>query len=109
MFVDLKNAFDRIPRKAVEWALQRQVVPENLVKLVMILYADSKSRVRVTGGQLEEFSTNICVHQCSARRHLLSILVIGEATKECRGDDIQELLNADDLALTAETKEEAEQ
>ena len=47
IFVDLEKAFDKIPRKAIEWALRRQLVPELLVQMVMILYEDSKSRVRV--------------------------------------------------------------
>ena len=109
VFVDLEKAFDRIPRKAIEWALRRQLVPEHLVKLVMMLYTDSKSRVRVAGELSEEFPINVGVHQGSALSPLLFILVMDEATKECRGDEIWELLYADDLVLTAETKEEAEQ
>ena len=38
VFVDLEKAFDRIPRKAIEWAPRRQLMPEHLV---MMLYADS--------------------------------------------------------------------
>ena len=49
------------------------------------------------------------VHQRSALSPLLFILVMDEATKECRGNEIWELLYADDLELTAEAKEEAEQ
>ena len=75
----------------------------------MILYADSKSRLRLAAGMSEEFRINVGVHQGSALSPLLFILVIDEATKECRVDEIWELLYADDLALTAETKEEAEQ
>ena len=36
-FVDLEKAFDRIPRKAIEWGLRRQLVPENLVTEEMML------------------------------------------------------------------------
>ena len=75
----------------------------------MMLYTNSKSRVRVAGGLSEEFPINVGVHQGSALSPLLFILVMDEATKECRGDEMWELLYADDLVLTAETKEEAEQ
>ena len=37
---------------------------------------------------------------------LLFIIVMEEATKECRKGDLWELLYADDLVLTAEIKEE---
>ena len=30
--VDLKNAFGRVPRKVVEWAMRRKVIPETLVE-----------------------------------------------------------------------------
>ena len=45
VFVDLEKAFDRIPRKAIEWALRRQLVPELLVQKIMLLYEDSRTRV----------------------------------------------------------------
>ena len=46
------------------------------------------------------------VHQGSALSPLLFILVMEEATKACKIGDPWELLYADDLVLTAETKEE---
>ena len=39
VFVDLEKAFERVPRKAVEWAFQREKIPERLVKILMCLYA----------------------------------------------------------------------
>ena len=66
MFVDSEKAFDRIPRKAIEWARRRQHVPEYWVKLVMMPYAVSKSSFRVVGVLLEEFSINVGVHQGSS-------------------------------------------
>ena len=56
VFVEFEKSFYRIPRKAIEWGLRRQLVPENFVKLVMILFADSKSRVRVAGDCLKDSS-----------------------------------------------------
>ena len=47
VFVDLEKAFDRIPRKAIEWALRRQLVHELLVQKIMLLYEDTRTRVRV--------------------------------------------------------------
>ena len=44
MLVDLEKAFDRIKRNVNERALQKQIVSEHLVKLVMMLHAHSKSR-----------------------------------------------------------------
>ncbi len=46
VFVDLGRAFDRVPRKAIDWALRRQKVPERLVVTVMSLYVESRSKVK---------------------------------------------------------------
>ena len=47
------------------------------------------------------------VHQGSALSPLLFITVMEEATKECKGTGPWELLYADDLVLTAISKQEA--
>ena len=40
MFIDLENSFDRAPRSAIEWALRSQLIPEKLVRFVIVLYKD---------------------------------------------------------------------
>ena len=47
-FVDLEKAFDRVPRKVIEWALRKEGVNEILVGAVMRLYEGGKTRVKVT-------------------------------------------------------------
>ena len=106
VFVDLEKAFDRVPRRAIEWALRRQNVPERLVAAVMSLYAESRSRVKTIVGTSEDFDIRVGVHQGSVLSPLLFITVMEEATKIARGDGPWELLYADDLVLTAESKEE---
>ena len=105
IFVDLEKAFDRIPRKVIEWALRRQRIEERLVVAVMSLYKDSRSRVRTQVGLSEEFNIGVGVHQGSALSPLLFILVMEEATAACRRGGPWELLYADDLVLTDETEE----
>ena len=46
-FADLEKAFDRVPRKAIEWALRKKDVEERLVRMVMEMYRGAKTRVRV--------------------------------------------------------------
>jgi len=76
------------------------------VLLVMALYSESFSKVRFGGSTSPEFPIGVGVHQGSALSPLLFILVLEVATKECRTGDPWELLYADDLVLTGETKEE---
>ena len=84
VFVDLEKAFDRVPRKAIEWALRRQGVPERLIVQVMALYHNSHSRVRATAGVSGNLDIRVGVHQGSVLSPLLFITVMEEATKEGR-------------------------
>ena len=54
-FVDLEKAFDRVPRKVMEWALRKKGLAEVLVQAVMSLYEGSRTKVRVGSGTSEEF------------------------------------------------------
>jgi len=46
-FVDLEKAFDRVPRRVIEWALRKRNAPESLVRAVMSLYKGAKTKVQV--------------------------------------------------------------
>ena len=81
-------------------------MPERLVAAVMSLYAESRSRVKTIVGTSEAFDIRVGVHQGSALSPLLFITVMEEATRVARGDGPWELLYADDLVLTVESKEE---
>ena len=106
IFVDLEKAFDRVPRRALVWALRRQLVPEKLIRLVMALYRDSKSCVAAADGTSAPFNITVGVHQGSTLSPLLFNLVLEEATKECSDGVPWDMLYADDLVLTGESKEE---
>ena len=103
--MDLEKAFDKVPRPAITWALRRQMVPEYLVTAVLGLYKNSTSQVRFAGGLSEKFEIKVGVHQGSALSPLLFKLVMEEATKSIRKGDPWDLLYADYLVLTAESKE----
>ena len=104
-FVDLEKAFDRVPRKVVEWALRKRGVPEVMVKAVMSLYEGSKTRVRVGQELSEEFEVKVGVHQGSALSPLLFAIVVDAVTESVRSGSMSEMLYADDLVLTSETME----
>ena len=106
IFVDLEKAFDKVPREAVTWALRRKGVPERLVRLVNMLYENSTSKVKVAGVLSHEFPIKVGVHQGSALSPLLFITILDEISRDCKKGDPWELLYADDLVLTAETREE---
>ena len=45
-FVNMVKAFNRVPRKVMEWAIRKKGVSEVMVRAVMSLY-DGATRVRV--------------------------------------------------------------
>ena len=46
-FVGLENAYDRVPRKVVEWAMRKKGIQEALVRSVMSLYKGTKTKLKV--------------------------------------------------------------
>ncbi|XP_063851530.1 uncharacterized protein LOC135094941 [Scylla paramamosain] len=83
VFVDLEKAFDRVPRRAIGWALTRQ---KRLVTAVMSLYVESRSRMKTLARTSRDFDIRVGVHQGSALSPLLFITVMEEDTKLARGD-----------------------
>ena len=54
-FVDMEKAFDRVPRKVMEWAMRKKGLSEVIVRAVRSLYDGAKTRVRVGSAYSEEF------------------------------------------------------
>ena len=44
-FVDVKKAFDRVPRKMLYWAMRKKEIPEVVVRSVMSLCEGAKIKV----------------------------------------------------------------
>ena len=49
-FVDLEKAYDRVPRRVMEWAMRKKDLPEILVKAVTSLCEGAETKVRVGSG-----------------------------------------------------------
>ena len=105
-FVDMEKAFDRVPRKVMEWATRKKGLSEVIVRAVMILYDDAKTRVRVGSAYSEEFKVNVGVHQGSVLSPLLFAIVVDVITENARKGVANELLYADDLVIMSEDMEE---
>ena len=104
-FVDLEKAFDRVPRKVIEWAMRKKGIPEAMVRVMMSLYEGAKTRVRVGSELSEEFEVKVGVHQGSVLSPLIFAIVIDVVTENAREGLMTEMLYADDLVLMSETLE----
>ena len=45
-FVDMEKAFDRVPRKVVEWVMRKKGIPKALVRAAMSLYEGAEIKVK---------------------------------------------------------------
>ena len=43
-FVNIEKAFDRVPRKVIEWAMKNKDLSEVVIRIVMSLYNGAKTR-----------------------------------------------------------------
>ena len=84
-FVDLENAFDRVPRKVLEFAMRKKGIPEVFVRSVMSLYEGAKTRVRVDSELSEEFEVKVGMHQVSVLSHFLFVVVVDVVAEFARG------------------------
>ena len=105
-FVDLEKAFDRLPRKVMEWALRKKGLSEVIVRAVMSLCNGAKTRVRVGSAYSEEFKVKVGVHQGSVLSPLLFAIVVDVITENARRGVVNELLYADDLVIMSEDMED---
>ena len=83
-FVDLEKAFDRVPRRVLEWAMRKRGIPEPMVRAVMSLYEGAKTRVRVGLELSEEFEVKVGVHKGSALLPLLFVIMVDVITDQRR-------------------------
>ena len=105
-FVDIEKAFDRMPRKVMEWAMRKKGLSEVIVRAGMSLYDGGKTRVRVGSAYSEKFEVKVGVHQGSVLSPLLFAIVVDVITENARRGVVNELLYADDLVIMSEDMED---
>ena len=79
-FVDLEKAFDKVPRKVMEWALRKKGTAKVLVEAVISLYEGSRTKVKVGSGTSEEFGIRVGVHRWSVLSPLIFAVVVDVVT-----------------------------
>ena len=73
-FVDLEKAFDRVPREVLWWSLRKMKVDEWLVRIIMSMYENVTTAIKVDGKLSDEFEVKVGVHQGSVLSPLLTLL-----------------------------------
>ena len=91
-FLYLEKAFDRVPRKVMEWSLiKKKGLAEVMVQAVMSLYEGSRTKVRVGSGTSDEFGVRVGVHQGSVLSPLIFAIVVDVVTEHAREGLLNEI------------------
>ena len=104
-FVDIEKAFDRVPRKVMEWAMRKKGLPEVIVRAMMSLYHEAKTKVRVGSESSEEFLVQVGVHQGCVLSPLLFAIAVDVISENAREGLMNKILYEDDLVLISESIE----
>ena len=107
-FLDLEKAFDRIPHELIWYALRHHGVPEEYVRWIKLLYANTTGTVRCAAGTSPSFPIRVGVHQGSALSPLLFILCMDTVTADIQLPHPWTLLYADDVELASRSRQELE-
>ena len=106
MFVDLEKSFERVLTVLIESSLRRKGVVECYVRVVMKMYKEVLSWVKVKGKDSKEFAVRLGIHQWLVLSLLIFAVVMYVVTEEM-ANERHALMYADNLVLICETKEEA--
>ena len=105
-FVDLEKAFERVPRKVLWWALRKVGIPEWIVRVVQIMYQNTRSRVRIKNSYSDVFCVQVGLHQGSVLSPVLFTMVLEALSREFQTGCPRNLLYADNFVIIADTMNE---
>ena len=108
VFVDLKKAYNRIPREELWYCMRKSGMGEKYVRLVQDMYEGSETVVRCAVRTTESFKVKVGLHQGSALSPSLFAAIMDRLTDEVRREPPWTILFADDIVICGETREEVE-
>jgi hypothetical protein len=85
IFIDMKKAYDKVPRNVMWWTLQKHKLSSKYITLIKDMYDNVVTSVRISGGDTNDFPINIGLHQGSALNPYLFALVMDEVTRDIQG------------------------
>ncbi|KAK3575303.1 hypothetical protein QTP86_023425 [Hemibagrus guttatus] len=108
-FVDLEKAYDRVPREELWYCMRKSGVAEKYVRVVQDMYERSRTVVRCTVGQAEEFKVEVGLHQGSALSPFPFAMVMDQLSEEVRQESPWTMMFADDIVICSESREQVEE
>ena len=63
VFIDLEEAYDRVPHKFLWRCLEKKGVPPGYIRVIKDMYEGSRTSVRIPGGATNYFYVGMGLHQ----------------------------------------------
>jgi hypothetical protein len=104
IFIDLEKAYDKVSRNVMWCPLQKHKVSTKYIALIMGMYDNVVTSVRISDGDTNDFSINIGLYKESAPSPYLFALVMDEVTSDIQGGIPWCMLFTDDAVLVDESR-----
>jgi hypothetical protein len=99
IFINLKKAYDKVPRNVMWWTLQKHKVSSKYITLIKDMYDNVVTSIQTSGGDTNDFPINIGMHQGLALSPYLFVLVMDEVTRDIQGGIPWCMLFTDNVVL----------
>ena len=103
-FIDLKKAYDSVPRETIWKTLEARRVSMSYVRAIHDMYSRSTTFVRTAIGDTEDFLVEIGLHQGSSLSPYLFALIMDQIICDIRDGIPWCMFFADDIVLVAESR-----
>ena len=107
-FIDLRKAYDRVPREEPLECLWLAETSECYIRIIKDMYDEATTTVKSAAGLTGEFKVGVELHQGSALSPFLFAIIMDNLTENIGKDAPWDMLFADDIMLSRQNHRQLE-
>ena len=108
VFIDLQEAYDRVPRQEVWRCLREQDMSDKYVRLVKDTYDDARTQVKTSIGLTDKITVRVGLHQGSSLSSYLFDMILDVMVQSTKEQPPWCMLFADGIVLCSTRREHVE-